>query len=446
MAAFFVSSRWLEYICPTILISKSMDLRYNLNDRPRFGVLLMYSMQWFVLAVAVVITSLFIAVGSPAERVLYAQKVFALMGVATIVQALWGHRMPIVVGPASVLLVGIITAMAAQGNELNTNKIYTAVLLGGVVVTLLSIGRVMKLVQKAFTPRIVVVIMMLIAITLGPTIKNLIFPAGEEERYIFGLWFTLLGVPIMVFASNKLQGVLKSLLIPVSLVVGCVVYYSIYGGLSGKLEQFAHSEGALFLPKLEFDGGIIAAFLFCYIALLINDIGSIQSLGVMLEADAQEQRCRRGVGITGAFNILAGSLGVIGPVNYSMSPGVIASSGCASRYAVVPSGLALIACAFIPDLVAIMSAIPNTVIGVILLYLMGTQMAASLNMITSSQSVKTFDECLIIGMPIMVALVFGMIPMSAIPSLLRPIIGNGFVMGVITVLLLEHVILRKRVK
>ena len=423
-----------------------MDLRYNLNDRPKFGVLLMYSMQWFVLAVAVVITSLFIAVGSPAERVLFAQKVFALMGVATIVQALWGHRMPIVVGPASVLLVGIITAMAAQGNDLNTNKIYTAVLLGGVVITLLSLGGVMKHVQKVFTPRIVVVIMMLIAITLGPTIKNLIFPAGEEARYAFGLWFTLLGIPAMAFASNKLQGVLKSLLIPVSLLVGCVVYYSIYGGLAGQLEKFATSEGALFLPKLEFDGSIIAAFLFCYIALLINDIGSIQSLGAMLDADAPEQRCRRGVGITGLFNILAGSMGVIGPVNYSMSPGVIASSGCASRYAVVPAGVALVACAFIPDLIAIMSAIPNTVIGVILLYLMGTQMSASFSMMSSSQSMKNFDECLIIGIPVMVALVFGMIPMSAIPALLRPIVGNGFVMGVIAVLLLEHIILRKRAK
>lgn len=74
-----------------------MNLKYGIDDRPRFGQLMLYSLQWFVLAVAVVTTSLFIAVGSPAERVLYAQKVFALMGAATIVQVLWGHRMPIVV-------------------------------------------------------------------------------------------------------------------------------------------------------------------------------------------------------------------------------------------------------------------------------------------------------------------------------------------------------------
>ena len=141
-----------------------MDLRYQLNDRPPVGQLLLYSLQWFVLAVAVVITSLFIAVGSPAERVLYAQKVFALMGVATIVQSLWGYRLPIVVGPASVLLVGIITALAAQGDALNVNKIYTALLLGGVAVVLLTIGRAIEYLQRVFTPRIVMVIMMLIQI------------------------------------------------------------------------------------------------------------------------------------------------------------------------------------------------------------------------------------------------------------------------------------------
>ena len=117
-----------------------MNLKYGIDDRPRVGQLMLYSLQWFVLAVAVVTTSLFIAVGSPAERVLYAQKVFALMGVATIVQVLWGHRMPIVVGPASVLLVGIITALASQGAEVDTDKIYTAVVIGGAAVTALSLA------------------------------------------------------------------------------------------------------------------------------------------------------------------------------------------------------------------------------------------------------------------------------------------------------------------
>lgn len=421
-----------------------MNLKYSIDSRPPFGQLMLYSLQWFVLAIAVVVTSLFIAVGSPAERVLYAQKVFALMGVATIIQALWGHRMPIVVGPASVLLVGIITALAAQGDAVNTNKIYTAVLVGGVVIALLSVGRILEHLQRVFTPRIVIVILMLIAVTLGPTIKNLIFPAGEEPRHIFGLWFTILGVPLMALAANRLQGVMKSLVVPVALLAGCVIYYAIYGGFGEVFSKYSTSEGLLLITRLEFDGGIIIAFLLCYVALLINDVGSIQSLGGMLGTADTDKRCRRGVGITGLLNIVAGGMGIIGPVNYSMSPGVIASSSCASRYALLPAGAGLIVCAFVPQLIAIMSAIPDTVIGVILLYLMGTQLAAALHMVVTTSSSKSFDEGLIIGLPVMVAMLFGAIPMQIIPAMLRPLIGNGFVMGVITVILLEHVIFKNK--
>lgn len=421
-----------------------MNLKYGIDSRPSVGPLLLYGLQWFVLAIAVVVTSLFIAVGSPAERVLYAQKVFALMGVATIIQALWGHRMPIVVGPAAVLLVGIITALASQGEAVNTNKIYTAVMVGGVAVTVLAAARVLSHLQRIFTPRIVIVILMLIAITLGPTIKNLIFPAAEVERHTFALWLTIAGVPAMALASHRLRGVLKSIIIPISLLVGCVIYYAIYGGFGEVFARYTESEGSLLIPQLEFDGSMIVAFLLCYVALLINDVGSIQALGGMLSTLDTDKRCGRGVAITGIMNVVAGGLGIIGPVNYSMSPGVIASSSCASRYALIPAGAALIICAFVPSLIAVMSAIPNTVIGVILLYLMGTQLAAAFNMLITSKSVLSFDDALIIGLPVMVAMLFGAVPMDVVPAVVRPILGNGFVMGVITVMLLEHILLKKR--
>jgi xanthine/uracil permease len=75
---------------------------------------------------------------------------------------------------------------------------------------------------------------------------------------------------------------------------------------------------------------------------------------------------------------------------------------------------------------------------------MGTQLAAALHMVVTTSSSKSFDEGLIIGLPVMVAMLFGAIPMQIIPAMLRPLIGNGFVMGVITVILLEHVIFRKK--
>lgn len=420
-----------------------MELKYGINDRPKTGELVLYSLQWFILAIAVVTTSIFVATGSPAERVLYAQKVFALMGAATFVQVLWGHRLPIVVGPAAVLLVGIITALASQGDAVNTNKIYTAIAIGGAAVTLLSIGRWLEHLKRIFTPRVVVLILMLIAFTLSPTIKNMIFPAAAPDKHTFGLVFTLLAIPAMALAAARWRGIAKSLVVPIALVVGCVVYYAVYGGFAQVFEQYTESSGDIILPRFEFDGSMIVSFLLCYVTLLINDIGSIQGLGAMLSTEDTDKRCRRGVFITGLFNIIAGSLGVIGPVNYSMSPGVIGASRCASRYALIPAGLGLVICAMSPSLIAVFSAIPNTIIGVILLYLMGTQLAASFHIMTADKSAATFEDGLILGLPILVALLFSAVPMGAIPQMLRPIMGNGFVMGVVTVMVMEHLVFRK---
>ena len=59
---------------------------------------------------------------------------------------------------------------------------------------------------------------------------------------------------------------------------------------------------------------------FCYIALIVNELGSIQAVGHMLQADQMDQRTtqcqdRR------SDERPVGLFGVIGPVDYSMSQG-----------------------------------------------------------------------------------------------------------------------------
>ena len=421
-----------------------MDLKFGLDDKPRFRDMMLYSVEWFVLAVAVVITTIFIAQGTPGEKVLYAQKMFVVMGGATLLQALFGHRMPLVVGPASVLLIGILTALASQGDATNTDVIYTSILLCGALLAVIAAGGLLKYIQRIFTPRIVVVIMMLLSFTLAGTIKNLIFPAHLTEQHTFGLIFTVVAIPLMALLSTRLRGIIKSLVIPTSLLVGTVIYYIRFGGFNEALARFSEPSGSLIIPNLEFNWGIITAFVFCFIALLINDVGSIQALGSMVKASDMNRRVNRGVFLTGVLNFVAGGLGVIGPVNYSLSPGVVAGSRCASRYTIMPAAILLIICGLIPQMVAVFAAIPDTIIGVILLYLMGTQLAAAFHVMVAERNVLTFNDGLIIGLPVMIALLFAIIPAEVVPQILRPIVQNGFVMGVITVILMEHIFLKEK--
>ena len=415
-----------------------MKLKYNIDDRLPIGQMVLYAMQWFILAVAVVATSVFVAQGTPGEKLFYAQKLFAVMGITGLVQVLWGHRMPLVVGPAAVLLVGVLSSLGAGAS---VSAIYTSIALGGALVALLTFGNMLRFVQRLFTPRIVIVILMLIAFTLSTVIKGLVFPAGASEGvHLFGLVFAVVGCVAMVVMNRTLKDVAKSLVIPIALVVGSVAYYLIFP--MPESAESAVSLRGLLLNDVEVSVSLVVAFVICYIALLINDIGSIESLGRMLNVDGMDSRLKRGVRITGVMNVVSGAMGVLGPVNYSMSPGVIASTGCASRWALVPATILLTLCALWPDLIWVLLNIPNPVIGVILLFLMGTQLAAGFEMTHNTKSVQSFADGLTIGLPIMVALLFQMMPRGVVPSVIEPLVGNGFAMGVIMVIVMEHLINR----
>lgn len=415
-----------------------MKLRYNVDDKLPAGQLALYSVQWFVLCIAVVATSVFVAQGTPEDKLFYAQKLFAVMGIAGLVQVVWGHKLPLVVGPAAVLLVGVLSSLGAGADS---SAIYSSVAMGGVLVTLLSIGGLMRYVQRLFTPRIIVVILMLIAFTLTPTIANaLVFSGGSEDERMFGLIFAVVGVVAMVVLNRTLKGVAKSLVIPIALVAGSVAYFILFD--TPEHTGSAASLEGVFIEEFTFDWGLVVAFVICYIALIINDIGSMESLGAMLGIKDMDRRTKRGIRLTGIMNIVAGGMGVLGPVNYSMSPGVIASTGCASRYALIPATVILALCGLSPDVIWVLTAIPAPVIGVILLFLMGTQLAASFEMLQSTQSARTFSDGLTMGLPLMVAMLFQLMPKGIAPAVVEPLLGNGFAMGVITVIVMEHILNR----
>ena len=421
-------------------------MKYELNDKPGMLPMLMYGLQWWIVSLpCVVIMGIIVSqlhYTNVAEQTFYLQKLFGIMGIVMIVQVLWGHRLPLIIGPASVLLIGILSTVSS-----GIPAVYTGIMVGGLVLTVLAYSGLLGKLQFVFTPRIVTVILILIAFTLTPVILKLVL--GDAVHALFNLFLTLVMVLALVIGNKLLRGIWKSTTVLWGIVGGVLVYYGVFGlpmlpstGVEIILEQAT----VLNFP-LNFEAGTILAFLFCYIALIVNELGSIQAVGHMLQADHMDRRTTRGVGIVGVVNMLSGLFGVIGPVDYSMSPGVISATGCASRYTLLPAGVGLILCAFFPSVVGMLVTIPGVVMGAILLYLMATQLAAGLQMLVREKAITDFDSGVVVGLPLMVALLLSFAPekvLNLIPYLFKPIVGNGFVMGVITVLIMEHLIFKKK--
>ena len=413
-----------------------MNLKYKVDDKPGFGAMLLYGLQWLMICIPVVLTSTFVAPAG--EVVFFTQKLFALCGLTIIVQVLLGHRLPLVAGPAAVLLMGVIAA-ASQGHTAST--IYPSMIIGGALVAILALTGAMKYIQKVFTPRIVASIVLLIAFTLIKPIIGLIF--ADKAHAGLALVSAIIGVVVMAWANNIFKGIWKSTVVILAMILGSLSYYC----LTEFPQQFTSDTVApqLFLAEYNLDAGVIIAFLFCYIALLINQVGSVQALGEFVGAEGMVKRQKRGLLITGIMNMASGALGVLGPVDYSLSPGVVASTSCASRYTILPAAAAMVVMALFPQAVAVLLTIPRPIMGIVLLFLMATQVAAGLEIIQSTKAVSSFRDGLVLGIPIMLTMALSFAPaeaMAAVPSLLRPIVSNGFVMGVIAVLLLEHLVLK----
>ncbi|HNR26658.1 MAG TPA: solute carrier family 23 protein, partial [Methanobacteriaceae archaeon] len=373
----------------------------------------------------------------------YLQDLLLMVGLVMLVQLLYGHKLPLVVGPATVLLIAVL---ASQGQA--SGAINTSIIVGGVVLALVAGSGLLKYLKRLFTPRVIMVILLLIAFTLSPTILNLITidnGVSPGINLIFTMFLTLL-----VFTAHRvLRGLWKSTLPLWIMILGSLSYYILFGvftPLSPNLAALSLPGSftiSLAVPELT----MLVSFLICFLALAINDLGSIQAVGSLLKAGEMETRVKRGITITGVGNILSGLIGVIGPVNYSMSPGVIAATGNASRYTLIPAAVGLLLLACSPLSVGFISSIPSPVVGTILIYVMTAQMAAAFLLALENQAFQTLDHGLVVGLPIIIGTVVAFLPTGVtgqLPLVIRPLLGNGFVMGVLAVLFLEHVVFLAR--
>lgn len=423
-------------------------IRYDIDDRPPPAALFLFGLQWLaVMAVAAIIMGKVVATlhfAEPAAQFLYMQKLLLLIAVTLIAQILIGHRLPLVVGPAVILLVGII----ASGNR-DISTIYSSVMAGGVFLALLCASGLFRPVAKLFTPRVVATILILIALTITPTILKLVLSAPSPNRAPANLLFALVLLLAMVAGDRLLKGVWRATMLVWALAGGSMAAAILLPATAAR-----HQAGLpLFSPmfsectvRLSWDPGLILSFLICFIALAINDLGSIESIGKLLHPPGMERRLARGMVLTGLSNVFAGFLGVIGLVNFSLTAGIIASNGNASRISFLPAALGLLLISFMPPVVAFFWNVPPVVVGTVLLHIMSLQLAAGL-MVAFGTAGFTFQDALIISVPVMLSVLVSYLPpevAASLPRMLIPVAGNGFVVGTLAVLLLEHVLLRRK--
>lgn len=421
---------------------------YDVDDKLPLILALAYGIQWtlFLFPAVLMVSALCAKAFNMPEtaRVSFVQLTFITAGFFTLIQSLWGHRYPIIEGPATAHLLTMLSLIPYGVSAIQSGMIF-----GSFVMILLGISGSIAFFSKIFTRNIVVVILMLIALSLTPHLAlSLVEDQNHnpDRRWIF-FAFSSGVVLFTAVCSFHLKGLWKTLSLLIGVIVGTVFYPTI-----GKLDFSVWKNSSwISIPSLwtplepTMSAVSFVSFAIAYVAVLVNILGSLMGIASVTDMTRINSSLKRSLIINGLSGAVCGMLSVVGLVSYSISPGVVTSQRVASRYALTACGVITVVMGFVPKIAAFFAFIPLSVVSAVLCMAMGNQIGAAIRMATSSSFSQR--DGTVIGLSVMLGLIISVLPseiMFNVPSAVQLFLKNGMLSGIVISLLLEHGLLRKR--
>lgn len=435
-------------------------LIYTYEQTPPLSVTIFAGLQWFIVAlssslvVPLVIGDAFQL--NQDEIAVFVQRTFFFVGVASLLQVLFGHRLPIIEGPAG-MWWGIFLIMAQVGTSLGKTpdeigrNLQFGLIVAGIVLVLIGIFRLVEKIRRIFTPMVTGTYMILLAVSLSGSFLKGILGIGYFDPYVHTgiaiVSLLLLSFTFFLVISRWKWARSYSLLI--GMIVGWLIYLILDWTSFPELDRIRLYDvpGFFFWGAPSFDPGITITSVLTGLILLTNLVASIV---VMLRAAnhrPDEQIYNRGGTYTGIAHILSGVGGVVGLVPLSIAAGVVETTRIASRSPFILASLLMMAMGFFPVIGAIFSGLPAPV-GYAVLFVSFTQLLGfgvkDLSLVKWDR-----DNVLIVGSSLLMGCGLMFVPgeaLAKLPQLLAFLVGNGFMVGVLTCILLEQIVFRRQKK
>ena len=420
--------------------------QYGLDDRPPLSQAILCGFQWALVTFpfAVIATKVCgAALGlGPAGSIRFMQLTLLVAGLFTVLQTLLGHRFPLVEGPSTAVFLTFILLVpfglpAVQGG----------MIVGGLALLVLVLTKQLKRVIALFTPNVVGVIVMLVAFGLLPPVIR--FITGVDSTHPQGqVLSTLVGLGLVLFIgtlSYWLGGFWKTLASLIGMAVGTLVFL-LLGHISG--HGLATSPWVSFstrwvesIPGFYWPAALAMAC--TYVAVIVNSLGSLQGIGAVTDDSRLPRAIPRGIFMNGVSGIVCGILGIAGTVSFSWGAGMVLLTRVASRFVVTYCGLILLLTAFLPKLAALLALVPSAVVGAALFIALGGQVGVAISIITA-KGITSRDH-FVVGIPVLLGTFAGFLPsglLELFPKYTRVFLGDSIIVGIVAVLLLEHVLMR----
>lgn len=407
-------------------------------------------LQWlfFMFANIVVIP---ISVGqafhlSPAATTASLERAFILTGIACILQALVGHRYPFMEG-SSGLWWGVILSLAASAAGLGQSltelggSIAIGIIISGILISLIGAVGLGWRMRRIFTPVVTATFYFLLAAQLvGIFFKGMLgLSSGASIQP--GIALLSFAIALLVFALTLWgPGRLSNFALLIGIITGWIAFRLLFPANAASLTP---AGGALFMlfpwgnPFINI--GVIAAVIVTGLINLSNTYATLAATGPLYGKPAAPPEYARSMIVSGFITIIAGLLGIVPYAPYTSSIGLLQSTRILDRKPFILGAALFILLGAIPILGQLFASLPLSVGDAVLLVAYFQLFGSALTNIQGlTFSYKTIYR---LAIPVLLGLALMALPpiaFSSIPALVRPLLQNGLVAGILLAIVLEH--------
>ena len=362
----------------------SREALFQLNGFPPLGMSISLALQHLVAMIVGCVTPAIIianALGLPqSERVLLIQVSLVMSAMTTLIELFpiggkLGSGLPVMFGISFAYLPSMQAIVG--GGDIAT--IAGAMVIGGIVAAV--VGVFVKKIRRFFPPIITGTVVFTIGLSLYPTAINymaggagntyevVVLRKGLTSALVHGSWqnwavaaFTLIVVMVM---SNKGKGICKLAAILLGMIAGYIV-----AAVFGMVDLSEVRDAAWFsLPKF-MHFGIKFEFSACIALALLFAINAIQAIGDLtattvggLNREPTDQELQGGIVTYGLTNVLSAFFGSLPTATYSQNVGIVTTNKVVNRVVFALAGGFLLLAGLIPKFSAILTTIPQCVLG-----------------------------------------------------------------------------------
>ena len=388
-----------------------MNLIYKVNDRPRFGQLIIFALQQLlaILAATIAVPSI-VGNGMSQSAALFGA------GVGTIVYLLFTRfRSPVFLGSSFAFLGSMF---AAFGGAASTSVGYAGLLIGAafaglvyvviaIFVKLGGVGWVNKLMPAVVIGPTVAIIGLSLA---GNAVSDALFGATQDANGTFimntagwvGLCCALVTLLTVVFCSVKGKKMMKLIPFIIGIVAGYLValVFTLIGRATGNVDlqvlDFSAFENMKWVPDFAFieafkgfsaiDGKYIASIAVAYVpvafVVFAEHIADHKNLSTIIGQDLLESPGLHNTLLGDGVGSIAGAFfGGCPNTTYGESVGCVAITGNASVITILATAILAIVASFCAPFVTFLSTIPRCVMGGVCITLYGFIAVSGLKML-----------------------------------------------------------------